>query len=64
MKNTNPSKMKRISDLNRPHKEYIRKIANTKVSTHEKRKILQKAKLGEALTATIENIIPLVNKKK
>ena len=39
MKNTNPSKMKRIADLNHPHKEYIRKITNTKVSMHEKRKI-------------------------
>ena len=64
IKNTNPSKMKRIQDLNHPHKEYIRKIANTKVSMHEKRKILQKAKLGEALTATLEKIIiPLLNKK-
>ena len=64
MKNTNPSTMKRIADLNRPHKKDFRKIANRNVSMHEKRKILQKAKLGKALTATIENIIiPLLNKK-
>ena len=64
IKNTNPSKIKRMQDLNHPHKKDVRKIANLNVSMHEKRKILQKAKLGKALTATIENIIiPLLNKK-
>ena len=61
-RDANPSKLKRIQQLIRPHKEYIRKIANPKVSMHEKRKVLQKAKLGEALTATLENIVK-INKK-
>ena len=56
--------MKRIQRLIRQHEKDVRKIANRKVSMHEKRKILQKAKLGKALTATLENIIiPLLNKK-
>ena len=56
--------MKRITNLIGPHKKDVRKIANNKVSMHEKRKVLQKAKLGEALSTTLENIIiPLLNGK-
>ena len=61
-KNTNPKTMKSIKQLIRPHEKDVRKIANHKVCMHEKRKVLQKAKLGEALTATLENIVK-INKK-
>ena len=54
--------MKRLKQLIRPHEKDVRKIANHKVCMHEKRKVLQKAKLGEALTATLENIVKM-NKK-
>ena len=59
-----PPKINRILKLNFPHKKDLRKIANEDVSIHEKRKTLQKAKLGEALFATLENInIPSFKKK-
>ena len=61
-KNTNPSTMKRLQQLIRPHEKDVRKIANHKVCMHEKRKVLQKAKLGEALTATLENIVKIYKK--
>ena len=61
-KNTNPSTMKRIKQLIRPHEKDVSKITNHKVCMHEKRKVFQKAKLGEALTATLENIVK-INKK-
>ena len=48
--------MKTMQKLICLHKKYIRKIANPKVSIHEKRKVLQKAKRGNALTSTLENI--------
>ena len=58
------AKMKRIQKLNLPYKKDVRKIANINVSIHEKRKVLQTAKLGEALSATLEDIIiPLLNGK-
>ena len=61
-KNTDPSTMKRIKNLIGPHKKDVRKIANNKVSMHVKRNVLQKAKLGEALTATLENIVKIYKK--
>ena len=61
-KNTDPSTMKRIKNLIGPHKKDVRKIVNNKVRLHEKRKVLQKAKLGEALTATLENIVKICKK--
>ena len=61
-KNTNPPTMKRIKQLISPHEKDVRKITNHKISMHEKRKVLQKAKLGEALTAKLENIVK-INKK-
>merc|ERR1712208_67153 len=38
----NPEKLKFIQELIKPYHETVRKIANPKVSTHEKRKLLQK----------------------
>ena len=61
-KNTNPKTMKSIKQLIRPHEKDVKKIANHKVCMHEKRKVLQKAKLGEALTATHENIVKINEK--
>ena len=64
-KNTNPATMKRLKQLIRPHEKDVRNIANHKVCMHEKRKVLQKAKLGEALSTTLENIIiPLLPIRK
>ena len=54
--------MKRIKQIINPHEKDVRKIANHKVSMHEKSKVLQKAKLGEVLTTTLENIVK-INKK-
>ena len=60
-----PSEINKILKLNIPHIKDLRKIANEDGSIHEKRKTLQKAKLGEALFATLENItIPSFNKKE
>jgi len=45
----NPEKLKFIQELIKPYHETVRKIANPKVSTHEKRKLLQKAQVGEGV---------------
>ena len=45
----NPEKLKFIQELIKPYYETVRKIANPKVSTHEKRKLLQKAQVGEGV---------------
>ena len=45
----NPEKWKFIQELIKPYHETVRKIANPKVSTHEKRKLLQKAQVGEGV---------------
>ena len=43
----NPQKAKFLRELMLPYHETVRKIGNPKVSTHEKRKLLQKAQVGE-----------------
>ena len=45
----NPEKLKFIQELIMPYHKTVRKIANPKVSTHEKRKLLQKAQVGEGV---------------
>ena len=45
----NPEKLKFIQELILPYHKTVRKIANPKVSTHEKRKLLQKAQVGEGV---------------
>ena len=36
-----------------PYHETVRKIGNPKVSTHEKRKLLQKAQVGEGVLESV-----------
>ena len=55
----NPEKLKFIQELIKPYHETVRKIANPKVSTHEKRKLLQKAQVGEGFLIWQELIIQL-----
>ena len=45
----NPQKINFIQELIKPYYKTVRKIANPKVSTHEKRKLLQKAQVGEGV---------------
>ena len=45
----NPQKAKFLRELMLPYHETVRKIGNPKVSTHEKRKLLQKAQVGEGV---------------
>ena len=49
----NPEKLKFIQELIKPYHETVRKIANPKVSTHEKRKLLQKAQVGEGVLDSV-----------
>ena len=49
----NPEKLKFIQELIKPYHETVRKIANPKVSTHEKRKLLQKAQVGEGVLESV-----------
>ena len=49
----NPRKLKFIQELIKPYHETVRKIANPKVSTHEKRKLLQKAQVGEGVLESV-----------
>ena len=62
MKNINPSKYHFLKTMLKPHKKSLEKLANSKVSIHEKRKTLQNPQIGEGILDTAENIIiPLVN---
>ena len=45
----NPQKINFIQELIMPYHKTVRKIANPKVSTHEKRKLLKKAQVGEGV---------------
>ena len=49
----NRQKAKFIRELMMPYHETVRKIANPKVSTHEKRKLLQKAQVGEGVLNSV-----------
>ena len=49
----NRQKAKFIRELMMPYRETVRKIANPKVSTHEKRKLLQKAQVGEGVLNSV-----------
>ena len=49
----NPEKLKFIQELILPYHKTVRKIANPKVSTHEKRKLLQKAQVGEGVLESV-----------
>ena len=45
----NPQKINFFQELIMPYHKIVRKFANPKVSTHEKRKSLQKAQVGEGV---------------
>ena len=49
----NPQKAKFFRELMLPYHETVRKIGNPKVSTHEKRKLLQKAQVGEGVLQSV-----------
>ena len=49
----NPQKAEFIRELMMPYHETVRKIGNPKVSTHEKRKLLQKAQVGEGVLNSV-----------
>ena len=49
----NPRKAKFLRELMLPYHETVRKIGNPKVSTHEKRKLLQKAQVGEGVLNSV-----------
>merc|ERR1712121_603059 len=49
----NPQKAKFLRELMLPYRETVRKIGNPKVSTHEKRKLLQKAQVGEGVLQSV-----------
>ena len=61
MKKINPSKYRFLKHMLKPHQKSLEKLVNSKVSIHEKRKILQKPQVGEGILHTAENLmIPLV----
>ena len=49
----NPQKAKFLRELMLPYHETVRKIGNPKVSTHEKRKLLQKAQVGDGVLESV-----------
>ena len=49
----NRQKAKFIRELMMPYHETVRKIGNPKVSTHDKRKLLQKAQVGEGVLNSV-----------
>ena len=57
----NRQKAKFIRELMMPYHETVRKIANPKVSTHEKRKLLQKAQVGEGVLNSVTKYFEGIN---
>merc|ERR1712055_976161 len=53
----NPQKAKFLRELMLPYHETVRKIGNPKVSTHEKRKLLQKAQVGEGVLESVSQYL-------
>jgi len=53
----NRQKAKFIRELMMPYHETVRKIGNPKVSTHEKRKLLQKAQVGEGVLESVSKYL-------
>ena len=56
----NRQKLKFIRELMMPYHETVRKIANPKVSSHEKRKLLQKAQVGEGVLNSVTKYFDVV----
>ena len=53
----NPQKAKFLRELMLPYHETVRKIGNPKVSSHEKRKLLQKAQVGEGVLHSVSKYL-------
>ena len=53
----NPQKAKFLRELMLPYHETVRKIGNPKVSTHEIRKLLQKAQVGEGVLESVSQYL-------
>ena len=53
----NPQKAEFIRELMMPYHQTVRKIGNPKVSTHEKRKLLQKAQVGEGVLESVSKYL-------
>ena len=53
----NPQKAKFFRELMLPYHETVRKIGNPKVSSHEKRKLLQKAQVGEGVLESVSKYL-------
>ena len=50
-------KAKFLRELMLPYHQTVRKIGNPKVSTHEKRKLLQKAQVGEGVLESVSKYL-------
>ena len=65
IKKINPSKFNLIQNMIRPHKKSFEKLINSKVSVHEKRKVLQKSQVGGGiLDAALNLVIPALKASK
>ena len=65
IKKINPSKFNLIQNMIRPHKKSFEKLINSKVSVHEKRKVLQKSQVGgDILDAALNLVIPALKASK
>ena len=65
IKKINPSKFNMIQNMIRPHKNSFEKLINSKVSVHEKRKVLQKSQVGgDILDAALNLVIPALKASK
>jgi hypothetical protein len=65
IKKMNPSKFNLIQNMIRPHKKSFEKLINSKVSVHEKRKVLQKSQVGgDILDAALNLVIPALKASK
>ena len=53
----NRQKAKFLRELMLPYHETVRKLGNHKVSTHEKRKLLQKAQVGEGVLESVSKYL-------
>ena len=58
----NPQKAKFLRELMLPYHETVRKIGNPKVSSHEKRKLLQKAQVGEGVLESVSQYMEAASK--
>jgi len=63
MKKFNPSKYRFLKNMLSSHKNSLEKLANSNVSIHEKRKMLQKAQVGDGILQIASHLmLPLLAK--